>query len=141
MKPAEHHPPHLVITHDGGRLFVQTLLPALAEVRLVTGAELYSYGGRSYPPKEERGPAPECRVEVSPAEPSAEDCFLHVLTAASAKTASAPIAVAAREAGRVVASVGKAKLVFATANVGGSVELDGRRRDLASRPPLRPPEP
>jgi hypothetical protein len=141
LKPAEHRPPHLVVTHGDGRLFIQTLLPEMAQVRLVTGPELYAYGGRSYPPKAEKGPAPECRVEVSPAEPSAADCFLHVLTAAGAKTASAPIAVAAREADRVVASVGRAKLAFATANVGGSIELDGRRRDFASQPPVHPPEP
>ena len=54
---------------------------------LVSGADLYTYGGHSYPPSRNTGPAPECRIEVSPREPRATDYFLHVLTATGADVA------------------------------------------------------
>ena len=38
-------------------------------------------------------PAPECRVEISPVQPSKEDLFLHVLTADSSTVDSVPVAV------------------------------------------------
>ncbi len=81
---------HFVVTNDKGRLFIQTLLPASPAVRLVSGEDLYSYGGKDYPPDRDTGPAPECRIEISPSSPSNIDYFLHVLTTADSGTASIP---------------------------------------------------
>ncbi|MFQ5809589.1 MAG: heparinase II/III family protein, partial [Armatimonadota bacterium] len=50
MKPPTGDPPNLVVTNGKGRLFVRTLLPQNARVNLVSGADLYSYGGQTYPP-------------------------------------------------------------------------------------------
>ena len=66
MKPPTAESGRLIVTNGQGRLFVQTLLPENPEIRLVTGADLYTYGSRTYPPQRDTGPAPECRIEVSP---------------------------------------------------------------------------
>ncbi len=84
MKPPVATDQPLAVTHGKGKLFVQTLLPEGTETRLVAGADLYTYGDRSYPPQRDTGPAPECRIEVSPREPRETDYFLHVLTATDA---------------------------------------------------------
>ncbi len=104
----------LVITNGKGRLFVQTLLPASSELRLVHGEDLYKIDGRSYQPKRTIGAAPECRVEVSPSVPATDDFFLHVLTAADAATRSVPLARAQRERSTVVLDIGGAKFRFGT---------------------------
>jgi hypothetical protein len=125
-------PPHLVITNAQGRLFVQTLLPEKAEVRLAFGDDLYRYGGRTYSPKKDTGPAPKCRIEVSPAKPALVDSFLHVLTAADSATATVPKATI-RQAGReVIVTVGEARITFAaTGRLGGRIAQDGKEAELA----------
>ena len=124
---------HLVITNGKGRLFVQTLLPARPQVRLVSGAELYSYGGRDYRPGRDTGPAPECRIEISPSEPSLCDYFLHVLTAAGSDVESVEQATLIRRgrAQEIAVSVGTATINFAVPGVGGSIEQSGQRRQFA----------
>lgn len=87
MRTPEKNPSHLVITNGKGRLFVQTLEPEKAEVKLVSGDDLYKLGGRAYPPRRVIGPAPECRIEVSPVKPSELDLFVHILTAADSESA------------------------------------------------------
>jgi len=114
---------NLVITHGKGRLFVQTLLPEEPQVRLVHGDDLYRYGGRAYPPQRDTGPAPQCRIEVSPSRPSAADCFLHVLTATDAANASVPQAVVRQGAGQVQVTLGSARITFDAERVGGSIRL------------------
>ncbi len=121
----------LVVTNGGGRLFVQTLLPTQPAVRLVSGSDLYRYGGHDYPPRRNTGPAPECRIEISPGEARTEDFFLHVLTAADAATESAPLARVGRDGVRVQVTVGDAQLEFETATVGGTITLGGRKSQLA----------
>jgi len=69
------------IDNGGGRLFALTVLPERAVIRLNSGADLYTYNGHSYPPTTDTGPAPECRVEISPFSSSNEDLFLHVFEA------------------------------------------------------------
>lgn len=128
---------HLVITHGRGRLFVQTLLPVRPAVRLVAGDDLYRYGGHAYPPKRDTGPAPECRIEISPPEPAAEDFFLHVLTAGDDQTASAPPASVTEDGPRIRVTVGETQLTFRADQVGGAITLRGRTTPLAiSAPPL-----
>jgi heparin/heparan-sulfate lyase len=131
MKPPVAEAGRLVVTNGKGRLFIQTLLPAQPQVQLVTGRDLYTYGGRSYPPKRDTGPAPECRVEISPAEPRETDYFLHVLTATDADVNEVENAGITVESGQVFVRLGTVTLTFATDKVGGSIGSAGRKTVLA----------
>jgi len=108
---------HLVITNGKGRLFVQTLLPENPTIRLVSGSQLYSYGGQDYPPSHDTGPAPECRIEVSPSQLQCWDYFLHVLTAAGSDTDSVDEAAVNVTADQVEVSVGKRKIKFTATQI------------------------
>ncbi|MCX5644435.1 MAG: heparinase II/III family protein [Phycisphaerae bacterium] len=130
VKPPTTARNHLVVTNGKGRLFIQTLLPENPLVHLVTGADLYTYGGHSYPPAKNTGPAPECRIEISPDEPQATDYFLHVLTATSAAVADVESATATGVGRQAQVKLGAATIVFTTDKVGGSIELAGRRTNL-----------
>ena len=137
MKRPESRPPQLVITNGQGRLFVETLLPRDPLVTLHDGQDLYSYGGKNYPPGRDTGPAPECRIEVTPSRPAKTDYFLHVLTAVDATVDSiAPAvleeAVGGKTGGPIRVRVGKASVSFDRDKVGGYVEIAGRRRALAT---------
>jgi heparin/heparan-sulfate lyase len=132
MRQPERSGPQLIVTNGKGRLFVQTLLPQQPDVRLVSGDDLYRYGGITYPPRRDTGPAPECRIEVSPSHPSAQDLFLHVLTAADAGTASAPTAEVKLQDRRVQVTVGDARIEFQTEAVGGEITLQAKRHSLPS---------
>ncbi|MHC4541392.1 MAG: hypothetical protein ACYS74_16690, partial [Planctomycetota bacterium] len=123
----------LVITNGKGRLFVQTLLPHKADVRLVAGPELYSYGGKDYPPARDTGPAPECRIEVSPPEPSSWDYFLHVLTATGSDTASVDEAAADVTAEQVSISVGQTEIRFSTTEIAGAIDLNGYQHSFSEQ--------
>lgn len=111
----------LVFENGRGRLTIQTLLPQQASVRLVSGDELYVVGGRNYPPAKETGPAPMCRVEVSPPAAATEDFFLHVLTTGTVGDATAPKATWTRRGDEVVVDVGDAEVVFRTDAVSARV--------------------
>ena len=123
---------HLVITNGKGRLFVQTLLPRNPDVKVVSGPELYRYGGRNYLPVRDTGPAPECRIEVSPTEPSSWDYFLHVLTATNDDTMSVNNATANVTAGEIEVSLGQIRIQFTTARIGGGIDLTGFLRPFAN---------
>lgn len=124
--------PNLKITSGDGRLFFQTLLPAHPEVRLAAGDDLYQYGGQSYPPRRDTGPAPECRIEISPAQPAEMDHFLHVLTATEANTSEVPQASAQTNRDFVVVGIGDTQIAFNTKNVGGMIRVGGKRVPLAT---------
>lgn len=113
-----------------GRLYFQTLLPVEHDVRLVCGAELYSYGGRSYPPRRQTGPAPECRVEVSPRRPAATDYFLHVLEATDTSDDQGPQAAVQLTDREAVVSIDGWRIGFGLAELSGWIERDGRREPL-----------
>ncbi|MEK7676486.1 MAG: hypothetical protein AAB676_11710 [Verrucomicrobiota bacterium] len=132
MRKPEQSGHRLLITNGQGRLFVQTLLPQHPEVRLVSGDDLYRYGGATYPPRRNTGPAPECRIEISPSRPSAQDFFLHVLTVADAETASVPAAEVNLQEQRVQVALGAVRIEFQTDATGGEITLSGRRQRLAS---------
>jgi len=121
----------LVTVNGRGRLTVQTLLPQQAQTKLVSGSELYSYGGHDYPPRQEKGPAPQCRVEVSPPQPAATDYFLHVLTAADANAPLSPAATATMQRDGVEVTVGEARVFFSTGVVGGRVARGGKVIEFA----------
>jgi hypothetical protein len=131
MKRPESKPGSLVITNGKGRLFVETLLPRDAEVRLVDGEDLYSYGGKTYPPRRDTGAAPECRIEISPSKPARTDYFLHVLFAKDASIDSVPKAAVQETDTEVRVTVGSAIVGFEKERVGGYVEISGARRRLA----------
>jgi hypothetical protein len=124
---------HLVITNGKGRLFVQTLLPQAADVRLVSGPDLYRVGDQTYPPRRQTGAAPECRVEVSPPKPALEDFFLHVLTTAEAETTSVPAANVRVQDQRVRVEVAGAQVEFRTDAVGGQLMVNGKKSTLADQ--------
>jgi hypothetical protein len=87
MKIPTGTPPELVITNGRGRLFVRTVLPTIPAVKLNSGSGLYTYGGRTYPPSSDTGPAPECRVEIAPLTSENPVFFLHVFEAADSTVA------------------------------------------------------
>ncbi|TET37155.1 MAG: hypothetical protein E3J72_06875 [Planctomycetota bacterium] len=115
--------PNLVITNGTGRLFVQTVLPTSPIVTLNSGADLYKYGGTTYTPGSDTGPAPECRIEVSPPAPAATDYFLHVLTATDSSTASVTQATSQVTASDITVTIGTAEIVFKTASVDAVIDI------------------
>jgi len=124
---------HLVITNGKGRLFIQTLLPRDPQVRLLTHPDLYRYGGRDYPPQRDTGPAPQCRIEISPSGQHATDYFLHVLTATDANTTSVTKAVVEAQDPDVRLVVGNVKITFTKVQVGGEIEILSDKRRFADR--------
>jgi hypothetical protein len=117
MEVPESVAPPLSVTNGPGRLFVQTLLPSDAQTRLCAGDDLYSYGGQHYPPSRDTGPAPKCRIEISPCEPAETDYFLHVLTATCAETDSVPRATVADSPHEVLVSIGSTRIALAKDHV------------------------
>jgi hypothetical protein len=132
-----------IVTNGKGRLFIQTLLPAGATTELFRGEKLYSYGGKSYPPKRNTGPAPECRMEVSPITPSKTDCFLHVLTATDAPTRTIPEARVTTTDKQVTVTIDKTKITFAKPTVGGAITVSGSRKAFPTKitPTAQPSSP
>ncbi len=129
-KPVEQSS-HWVATHGQGRLFIQPLLPESRRITLMAGADLYRYGGQDYPPRKNTGPVPECRLELTPAQPNATDYFLNVLTATSAEVASIPKATVQVSLEEVRVNLGEVTLAFKTGTTAGWIETGGRRTALA----------
>jgi hypothetical protein len=132
MKTPTRTDKHLVITNGKGRLFVQTLLPHDPDVQIVSGQKLYQYGGRNYPPSRDTGPAPECRIEVSPSRQRAWDYFLHVLSATDNETQSVDMATMNVTDDEIEVSVGQTKITFTTMRIGGRIDLTGIPQLLTS---------
>ena len=104
---------HLIIANDGGgKLFLQTLLPANPKVHVAHGEELYRYDAGSFPPKKTTGAAPEARVEVSPSSPAKTDTFLHVLCATDSDVATVPAARVTTKGDTVQVEVGDERIVL-----------------------------
>jgi hypothetical protein len=131
MKKPEQRGDDLVITHGQGRLFVQTVLPAPRQLTLAAGENLYRYDGQDFPPHRNTGPAPECRIEISPPQPRETDFFLHLLTATDAGTETVPRAVGRVETGRVQVTWPGVILAFPTDSVGGEITWRGQANTLA----------
>ena len=81
-------------SNGNGRLFLQTLLPEKTNVELFSGDNLYTIDGVNYPPQNDTGPAPECRMEISPTEVKKDHLFVHVLRATEAGVEQVPLAKA-----------------------------------------------
>ncbi len=132
MKPPEPRGEQWVMSHGQGRLFIQSLLPSERRATLVTGEDLYRYGGQHYPPARNTGAAPECRIEISPAQPVSADLFLHVLTAADSGTSSVPPATVRLEPDTVRVQAAGAELLLNRSSAGGVIRLGDRRAPLAA---------
>jgi len=79
-------------SNGNGRLFLQTLLPEKTAVELYSGEKLYVIDGIDYPPQRDTGPAPECRMEISPMEAKKDYLFAHVLSATDSGVERVPSA-------------------------------------------------
>jgi hypothetical protein len=123
----------MVVTNGKGRLFIQTLLPENPQIKLVTGTELYSYDSQQYPPSRNTGPAPQCRIEISPFEPATVDYFLHVLTATDATTTSVEKAALNVTDQGVMVTAGPAEITFTKNQVGGNIVISGSVVNFADR--------
>ncbi|MBA3709978.1 MAG: heparinase II/III family protein [Planctomycetes bacterium] len=132
-KPPSGEAPNFVVTNGQGRLHMQTILPAAAQVILNQGEDLYRYGGQDFPPRQKYGVEAECRIEVSPTVPSKVDYFLHVLTATESGVASVAHGAAKVGKDKVVLTIGKATVTFLTAKVGGSIVISGKRTTFAAK--------
>jgi hypothetical protein len=133
MKVPSGKAPNLVVTNGKGRLFIQTLLPQDPEVKLASGVKLYTYGGKNYPPKRNTGPAPECRIEISPSKPVKQDVFLHVLTATDSSVGTVPKATVKVTAAKVTVGVGQARILFEQGRVGGSITIGNKTTKLEAK--------
>jgi hypothetical protein len=131
-KPPTGSFPNLIITNGQGRLHVQTLLPALAEVKLNQGDDLFGYAGQQFPPQRKYGVESECRIEVSPSKPAKEDYFLHVLTATEATVEKVPQASVVTGKDKMTLTIGKTRMTFLTGKVGGSIQIKGRKINLST---------
>jgi hypothetical protein len=131
MKTPTRAGPDLILTNGKGRLSIQTLLPADAQVRLVDADKLYSYDGKTYRPNRNTGAAPQCRMEVSPPQQAKVDHFLHVLTATDANAGRVGRAQAHIDDGRITVNVGDTNITFLSAEVGGRISVNGNRNELA----------
>jgi len=133
-KPAERSGEFLVVTNDdGGRLFIQTLLPERPRVGLNMGDALYSYHGKSFPPEEVRGPAPECRIAVSPSKPSLNDLFLHVLTVTDNDVENIPPASEVTNGNEITVMLYGVKVGFYKDRVDGWIETDGKVKNFGGK--------
>ncbi len=131
-KPLELPDGRLALDNGNGRLFVQTLLPKQPTVHLVSGDDLYRIDGVAHLPDHDVGPAPECRVEVSPTKPAREDFFLHVLTTVDSGTENVPVASVEEKGSQVRVRIGDYAVLFEKTKDGGAVVLNGQSAPLAT---------
>jgi heparin/heparan-sulfate lyase len=92
---------------DGnGHLLMQTLLPEKTNTMPFIGDKLYMVNGTNYPPQRSTGPAPKCRIEISPKEPKKEYVFVNVFRTSSGERPSpTSFAKAAVSGGKVRVTV------------------------------------
>ncbi len=123
----------LTITNGKGRLFIQSLLPDNPEVELISGDDLYTLNDQTYAPNRNTGPAPKCRIEISPTKLAQTDYFLNVLTAASADTRSIAKAAITQTLDEVTVQIEDTHLTFQKQMVGGEINTRGQKVSLATR--------
>jgi hypothetical protein len=121
---------HWVMHNGYGQLFVQTLLPAQSETKLFCREEQFVIDGVNCPYAHASGPAPDCRMEVSPSQPAKEDYFLHVLNTTDYNRGSIEPAQVRLEGDDVIVNTHGATVSFKKSTVGGSVTLKSVTRPL-----------
>ena len=84
------------------------------------------YDGQQYQPHRDTGPAPQCRMEVSPANPAKLDYFLHVLTATDAGAVPVENAELTENSDSFILSVGSNRCVWYKDGSGGTVKQNGQ---------------
>jgi hypothetical protein len=112
MKPPQQEEKNLVFSNGKGKLIIQNLLPKNSTVNLHSGENLYSYNGNTYPPGRDTGPAPECRIEISPERNSNTDFFLTVITAPESGSTFVPQAAVLEKGNAVTVTVNGKKYTF-----------------------------
>lgn len=123
--------PNLVVTNGNGRLFFQTLLPDGADVKVVSGSDLYVIDGVAAQPNRPGTGAPQARIEVSPEKAAKEDLFVHVLTSTDASVDRAPQATVKQRGNTITITIGSTTIEFDERKPGGTIRVDGRKHDLA----------
>ncbi|MCL2640296.1 MAG: heparinase II/III-family protein [Phycisphaerales bacterium] len=108
----EKHGKHFIVTSpdlgngkERGRLFIQNLSPIATSTELFHGENLYTYGGKHFPPDREFNRAPECRMETTATTPATFGCFLHVMTATDSTVNTVPLATAKREGNEMIVQI------------------------------------
>lgn len=112
MKPPVKEGKNLVVSNGKGQLLIQNLMPGKAKVNLVSGENLYTYNGNTYPPDRITGPAPECRMEISPADNSEIVYFLTFINATESGTTAIPQATVRENGDTVVIRIGEKEITF-----------------------------
>jgi hypothetical protein len=79
------------------------------------------------------GPAPECRIEISPSRQRTVDHFLNVLTAADDSVTSVEKANAQVKDKEIVVTIGKTRITFEMTDVQGRIELSGMRNRFTNK--------
>jgi hypothetical protein len=98
--------------NGNARIFLQTLQPEKTNTALYSGEKLYMIDGVNYPPQNETGHAPQCRMEISPAKAQTEYLFIHVIHTASGECDLVPTAEAVVENTRVRVLLSEQEWVF-----------------------------
>ena len=62
------------------RITFETFVEQKTKTELFHGDKLYEIDGINYPPARDTGPAPVCRIEITPVEQAKEYVFVNVLT-------------------------------------------------------------
>ena len=122
----------LVVNNGPGKLCVQTLLPRQTRLKLVSGDSLYMIDGVAHLPEYDVGPAPSCRVEISPAVAAKQDYFLHVLNAMGKDEENPPVA-AVTESGNEVRVEVDGAVGGVPAGPAGGTDSDRRSGNSAGR--------
>jgi hypothetical protein len=90
------------ITNGEGRLIGQTLLPASADINVVTN---FTVDGAPHPPSSSGNESGGTRLEISPTQEGARDYFLHVLDATDSANNAPPTATATEDEDRVTVAL------------------------------------
>jgi hypothetical protein len=130
MKVPERVGDHFVVTNGKGRLFIQTLSPADADVQLFHGETLYAYHGQNFPPKNQPNQAPECRMQVSPKAQNTLDHFVHVLTTADSSVQSVPLASTSRNGREITVTIGSTSVSFNLDGPEASITINNKKESL-----------
>lgn len=112
MKPPMQEKQHFVLTNGKGKLYIQNIMPDKITVNLVNEENLYRDNGNEYIPTRKTGPAPECRMEISPVNKSQTDYFLTVLHATDTGATSVSKATVKEKGDLVIVSVEGKEISF-----------------------------